>query len=96
LRPKREKLAKAGQLLGALGYHNVLARGFAVVFDEAGKAVPNRARATSATRLTLEFADGRIDALPTEGEASPPATSKPASRTTRPAKPGSSGQGSLF
>ncbi|MFY8193755.1 MAG: exodeoxyribonuclease VII large subunit, partial [Novosphingobium sp.] len=91
LRPKREKLAKAEQLLGALSYQKVLSRGFAVVFDEAGKAVPSRARAANATRLTLEFADGRIDALPADGEAL-----KPAPRLAKPAKPGGGGQGSLF
>ncbi len=92
MRPKREKLAKAGQLLGALGYHNVLARGFAVVFDEAGKAVPNRARAAGATRLTLEFADGRIDALPAEGGEAP----KTAARPAKPSPKSGGGQGSLF
>ncbi|MCA3646334.1 MAG: exodeoxyribonuclease VII large subunit [Methylobacterium sp.] len=93
LRPKREKLSKAGQLLGALSYHNVLARGFAVVFDEAGKAVPSRARAAQASRLTLEFADGRLDTVPAEGTEAP----RPAPRPTKPTtKPGEGEQGSLF
>lgn len=91
LRPKRERLAKAEQLLGALGYHNVLARGFAVVFDEAGRAVPSRLRAIEATRLTLEFADGRIEAVPADGEAP-----KPAARPAKAPKPNGGGQGSLF
>ncbi|PPD16365.1 MAG: exodeoxyribonuclease VII large subunit [Methylobacterium sp.] len=94
LRPKREKLARAEQLLDALSYQKVLARGFAVVFDEAGKAVPSRQRASEAKRLILEFADGRIGALPGEGEE----PARPVSRPTRPvAKPtGGGGQGSLF
>jgi exodeoxyribonuclease VII large subunit len=93
LRPKRERLEKSGQLLGALGYQNVLARGFAVVFDEAGHALPSHARAREAQRLTLQFADGRLEALPAEGGEAP----KPAPRPARPAaKPGSGGQGSLF
>ena len=89
----------AGQLLAALSYKSVLARGFALVRDEAGHALRNAASVAPGMRLDLEFADGRVAAI-ADGDpaASPPrreppkTTAKPAAK--RPAKP--SDQGDLF
>ncbi len=71
------RVAHSGQLLGALSYRGVLARGFALVRDEQGHAVHAAAAIGPAAHLTLEFADGRVGATAD--------TDRPAA--TRPAKP---------
>jgi exodeoxyribonuclease VII large subunit len=91
------RIAHSGQLLAALSYRGVLARGFALVRDEAGQAVRAASTIGPGAHLTLEFADGQVAATAStdrpaasSGPTSPP---KPASpkRATKPA-----GQGSLF
>jgi exodeoxyribonuclease VII large subunit len=74
------RVAHSGQLLGALSYRGVLARGFALVRDEQGHAVHAAASIGPAAHLTLEFADGRVGATAD--------TDRPAA--TRPAKPAAS------
>ncbi len=74
------RVAHSGQLLGALSYRGVLARGFALVRDEQGHAVHAAAAIGPAAHLTLEFADGRVGATAD--------TDRPAA--TRPAKPAAS------
>ena len=71
------RVAHSGQLLGALSYRGVLARGFALVRDAQGHAVHAAAAIGPAAHLTLEFADGRVGA--TADTNRPPAT-----RTTKP------------
>ena len=66
------RVAHSGQLLGALSYRGVLARGFALVRDEQGHAVHAAASIGPAAHLTLEFADGRVGA--TADTDRPPAT----------------------
>ena len=56
------RIGHSGQLLGALSYRGVLARGFALVRDEQGHAVHAAAGIGPAAHLTLEFADGRVGA----------------------------------
>jgi exodeoxyribonuclease VII large subunit len=88
-----QRLRSAGQLLAAYSYRGVLARGFALVRDGDGKPLRTAAAVASGTRLDIEFSDGRIGAT-ADGEraASPPAKSKPRTRSGG----GSGGQGSLF
>ena len=92
------RVAHSGQLLGALSYRGVLARGFALVRDEAGHPLHAAADVGSGARMSIEFADGRVAA--TADQSEPAATPKPASREAKPAaakrvvKP--AGQGSLF
>ena len=101
------RVSHVGQLLGALSYRGVLARGFALVRDEQGAALHAAASVGPGAHLTLEFADGRIgatadaDGLPakastratlsTRSEAKP---AKPAVAAKRVVKPVD--QGSLF
>src|SRR5579872_2780639 len=91
------RVAHSGQLLGALSYRAVLARGFALVRDEQGHAVRLAADIKPRTRLSVEFADGRVAAT-AEGVASSatkPASAEPKQSTPRRvSKP--VGQGSLF
>ncbi|MEO6945612.1 MAG: exodeoxyribonuclease VII large subunit, partial [Nitrobacter sp.] len=97
------RIAHSGQLLAAFSYRGVLARGFALVRDDAGQAVRSASVVGSGARLSLEFADGRVAATadsdrPAVTSSSPPEYSpkgqpKPTSvkRTVKPAD-----QGNLF
>jgi exodeoxyribonuclease VII large subunit len=93
------RVAHSGQLLAALSYRSVLARGFALVRDEHGLAVHTAASIGPGARLDLEFADGRVGATAdadrpaATGPAKPVAT-EPKSAPKRVVKP--VGQGSLF
>jgi exodeoxyribonuclease VII large subunit len=77
------RVAHSGQLLGALSYRGVLARGFTLVRDERGLPVHAAAAVGPGARLNLEFADGRIAAT---ADADRPAADRPAATAT-PAKP---------
>jgi exodeoxyribonuclease VII large subunit len=95
------RVAHSGQLLGALSYRGVLARGFALVRDEQGLPLHAAAAVGPGARLNLEFADGRVGATADADrpEATPapvkPAASEPKAaapkRTVKPVE-----QGSLF
>ena len=97
------RVAHSGQLLGALSYRGVLARGFALVRDDQGRALHAASGIGPGARLTLEFADGRVAATadsdrpaaaaPRQPSEKPPSEPKPAA-PKRAAKP--VGQGSLF
>jgi exodeoxyribonuclease VII large subunit len=91
------RVAHSGQLLGALSYRAVLARGFALVRNEEGHAVRLAADVKPRARLSVEFADGRVAAT-AEGDAS--SATKPASAEPKQATPRRVskpvGQGSLF
>jgi exodeoxyribonuclease VII large subunit len=70
------RVAHSGQLLSALSYRGVLARGFALVRDEAGQPVHAAASIGPNAALSIEFADGRVAA--TADADRPAATSAPA------------------
>ncbi len=94
------RVAHSGQLLTALSYRGVLARGFALVRDEAGQPIHAAASVGPGAYLTVEFADGRIGATadadrPAAARVERPVASEPkASAPKRVVKP--AGQGSLF
>jgi exodeoxyribonuclease VII large subunit len=98
------RVAHSGQLLSALSYRGVLARGFALVRDARGHAVHAAAAVGPNARLSIEFADGRVGATAdsdrpgaTSAPASQPALARRESKTAAPkrvAKPVD--QGSLF
>ncbi|MBB5046181.1 exodeoxyribonuclease VII large subunit [Rhodopseudomonas rhenobacensis] len=107
LQRQQARVASCGQLLGALSYRGVLARGFALVRDAQGLAVHAAAGVAPGARLSLEFADGRIgatadaDGLPAQAAtlskpAAKPATAKPASTAAAKRVSKSVDQGSLF
>jgi exodeoxyribonuclease VII large subunit len=84
------RVANSGKLLSALSYRGVLARGFALVRDEAGHPLHSADSVGPNARLEIEFADGRVaataDADRPEPTARASASSKPAaSRETKPA-----------
>src|SRR5690349_6793421 len=74
------RVAHSGQLLSALSYRGVLARGFALVRDENGHAVHAAVAIGPNARLSIEFADGRVGATT---DADRPQTTAPAASTPR-------------
>jgi exodeoxyribonuclease VII large subunit len=58
----RAKLYAQAKLLGTLDYHNVLARGFALVRDAEGAMLRRAAEITPSAALDIEFADGHVQA----------------------------------
>jgi exodeoxyribonuclease VII large subunit len=54
------RLRTCGQLLEALSYHGVLARGFALVRDAAGAPVRSSKGVATGERLAVEFSDGTL------------------------------------
>ncbi|MFG1360206.1 exodeoxyribonuclease VII large subunit [Xanthobacter pseudotagetidis] len=81
LRAERRQLASLSQLLEALSYHGVLARGFALVRDAEGRAVRAAAAVAPGAALEIEFADGRLAARAEGGV--PPRPEAPARRTRK-------------
>jgi exodeoxyribonuclease VII large subunit len=98
------RVAHSGQLLGALSYRGVLARGFALVRDQQGHAIRAAASIGPNAPLSIEFADGRVAATADADRPAAPSTPtdapKPSAREAKPvalkrvAKP--LDQGSLF
>jgi len=93
------RMNHSGQLLAALSYRSVLARGFALVRNEAGHPLHAASDVEPGTRLELEFSDGRVAA--TAGIERPVLTQPERPKATRgPRVPKraakSADQGSLF
>lgn len=101
LRRHDARVVHTGQLLSALSYRSVLARGFALVRNAQDEPVRTAASIAAGAHLSLEFADGRVGVTadgarpaPLEPHGSPSSSGSPKSAPRRAAKP--SGQGSLF
>ncbi len=92
------RIAHSGQLLAAVSYRGVLARGFALVRDDAGLALRSASAVDPGARLTLEFADGRVNATADNDRLAAASTGSKgrakAAPARRIAKPGD--QGDLF
>jgi exodeoxyribonuclease VII large subunit len=87
----RAELAAQDRVLQSLSYKNVLKRGYAVIRDDENKPISQAAGLAAGTGVSIEFSDGRIGAITTEGGA-PPSTGK--KRATKPVD--APKQGSLF
>jgi exodeoxyribonuclease VII large subunit len=83
------RLDASGQMLAALGYKQVLGRGFAVVRNEAHRPLRTKAQAKAEPILRIEFADGVLDV--SRGPELPEPAKASSSR-----RRSSGGQGSLF
>jgi exodeoxyribonuclease VII large subunit len=59
---RRDRFNAEAKLLQSMSYKSVLARGFAVVRDGAGKMLHSAASVKPAAKLSIEFADGKIAA----------------------------------
>ena len=79
IRQKAARLDAAGQLLDALSYRGVLARGFALVRDDKRRPLRSATEVGPGLGLEIEFADGRVAAR-AEGAPTtfaPPRIAKP-------------------
>jgi len=96
LQRRADRLRSAGQLLAAFSYRGVLARGFALVRDDAGQPLRSAAAVAGGMRLAIEFADGRVGAT-ADGDAAPAKAESKAKAEPKPRlRGGSGGQGTLF
>jgi exodeoxyribonuclease VII large subunit len=91
---RQARAERGAQLLAAFSYRGVLARGFALVRDDAGHPLRAAAAVTGGMAIEIEFADGRVGAH-ADGGAS---VSKPAGEAAKPRAPRKTGpgQGDLF
>jgi len=78
---ERRRVASLGQMLGTLGYGQVLSRGFALVRGEDGKPIRHAAEIMDGAKLDIEFADGHKPAVAGASQKTP--TKKPASKAPR-------------
>ncbi len=87
-------LERAGQLLAALSYQGVLARGFALVRGPEGQPLRAAAAVSPGLKLDIEFADGHVGAVAEtrQTRSVPAATPRPRRRR----RMGSPDQGNLF
>ncbi|MCC7251729.1 exodeoxyribonuclease VII large subunit [Hyphomicrobium sp.] len=81
LAQRRHALDGQAKLLGSLGYHSVLARGFALVRDADGATVRAASAVSQGQALEIEFADGRVRA---EAKSIARAGRDPSARPVRP------------
>lgn len=108
---ERRRLDSLATLARSLSYQSVLSRGFALVRDDTGRMLRRRESITAGQALSIEFADGLIDATagPRRHSAAPSSGSRDGTRgaTTGgaghaktsdrpPRRHRDSGQGSLF
>ena len=63
VRSRKAQIAGRWQLLEALSYRGVLARGFALVHDASGRALRRAASVSPGQPLIIEFADGKTSAV---------------------------------
>jgi exodeoxyribonuclease VII large subunit len=92
------RVERAGQLLGALSYKSVLARGYVLVRDAGGVTLRSADAVEPGEHLALEFADGTVGvtaegiAAPVVETAAPAKPKQPSSRSRTP----ETAQGKLF
>ncbi|TAX58206.1 exodeoxyribonuclease VII large subunit [Rhizobium leguminosarum] len=87
----RAELSAQDRVLQSLSYKNVLKRGYAVIRDEDNRPVSQAAQLSAGMGIAIEFADGRVGAMTTEGGAPPAGAKKRSVKSAEPPK-----QGSLF
>ena len=89
---RRDRLDSLWTLIRSLGPEAVLARGYALIRDEAGTLVRSVAQAQPGQALAVQLSDGRFDAVVSGAGGTPP---KPQPRAAR-KEPPKSTQGDLF
>jgi exodeoxyribonuclease VII large subunit len=85
---------RGSQLLAAFSYRGVLARGFALIRDRAGRPLRTAVGVTVGMPMDVEFSDGHVGARAEVVQAS--ATPRPEPVRRRRRRGGDPGQGSLF
>lgn len=89
---RRQQVHEAARVLRSMSYRNVLNRGYAVVRGGDDKVVDRAALLASGDAVSLEFADGRVDAVTAGGGA----TKSRSKGSPKPAKKDTGSQGDLF
>jgi exodeoxyribonuclease VII large subunit len=90
----RGEVAAQYRVLQSLSYENVLKRGFAVIRDDENRPVSQAAMLSAGSGISIQFADGRVGAVTTEGL---PSSSTPKKRAQKPQdEQAPPKQGSLF
>ncbi|CDM56014.1 MULTISPECIES: exodeoxyribonuclease VII large subunit [Rhizobium] len=90
----RGELTAQDRMLQSLSYKNVLKRGYAVIRDDENRPVSQAATLSSGMSISIEFADGHVGAVTTEGG---PSSSTQRKRTAKPQEERAPPkQGSLF
>ncbi|WP_051092899.1 exodeoxyribonuclease VII large subunit [Methylobacterium sp. 77] len=84
---RSDRLDNFSALLGSLSYRAVLARGFALVRDEAGAPIRAASSTVPGQRLSLEFSDGTLLARTEAPDATAPGGAEPPKRKRQPRKP---------
>ncbi len=100
----RQRLDARAQMLSALSYQGVLARGFAIVRDGNGAMVRRAQDVAAGAALGIEFHDGEVRVQAIEDGQDSRRVSKPPVAVVRPSKPrdrtpggaAGGGQGTLF
>jgi len=92
---EKTRLESLQKLLKSLSYKDVLARGYAVVRDDTGQPVRSAIAVASGAALSIELADGSLDAVVVSEGAAPKST-KPKTKKSGSGKPAPANQGSLF
>jgi len=95
VRREKQALAAHDRILQSLSYKNVLMRGYAVIRGEDEQVLSSASMVAEGASISVEFADGRVQAIAGEGSAAPPAPAKKKA-TAKGSPAASSGQGSLF
>jgi exodeoxyribonuclease VII large subunit len=90
----RGDLQAQERILQSLSYKNVLKRGYAVIRDEENRPVSQAAMLSAGAGISIEFSDGRIGAITTDGGEPPASARKRGAKSSEPAAPPK--QGSLF
>ncbi|TIX49095.1 exodeoxyribonuclease VII large subunit [Alteraurantiacibacter aquimixticola] len=78
---RQQRVDALARLAEQLHPDKPLARGYAMVLDQAGKAVTSRASAQGKAQLAIRFADGELDVVPAGAK-------RPAARKPKPPEPG--------
>ncbi|CAN7319129.1 exodeoxyribonuclease VII large subunit [Rhizobium sp. LjRoot98] len=95
LRRRRSILLAHGRMLQSMSYGSVLKRGYALIRDETGALIGAASALSLNQAIKIQFADDTINALTTEGSATPPP--QPAKkRAEKPVAAAPPKQGSLF
>ena len=91
---RQARAERGSQLLAAFSYRGVLARGFALVRDAAGRPLRSAAAVGAGMPIEIEFSDGRVGARVDD----PASAVKPGGEAPkpRPRRGGGPGQGNLF
>src|SRR5262249_58964397 len=90
LTQRAASVERCGQLLNALSHRGVLARGFALVRDGAGRPLRQARAGSAGMRLDIAFSDGHVPALapgPSTAATEKPPSAPATERTGAAAKP---------